>query len=285
VEPRTVFSFVSPDYGSSITEDGCCGSGCCDYDADITIAELDGIAAAVEERYAGIATNATARGANASYIKSTDKYYSAEQRAALHPDAAGAAAGCGNPVEVAEARPGETVLDLGSGSGVDCFLIASDVGPEGRVIGIDMTPKMLELASDIAEQKKAHWVSFKKGQIEMVPQGDKSVDLVISNSSIVLSENKPKVYSEILRILKPGGRFVISDVVTDKPLPQNIQDSAAEWVSCVGGAEIKNEYLEMIEAVGFTNIEVLNGERAFPTDPGWRSSLVNITLRAYKSAE
>jgi arsenite methyltransferase len=282
--PRTVFEFISPDYGSSIVEDGCCGSGCCDFDADITIAELDGITAAVQERYGNIAENAADRAVNPAFTRPTDKFYSAEQREALPVNAMGASAGCGNPVAKAEAQQGETVLDLGSGGGVDCFLAAHEVGSEGQVIGVDMTPKMHKLAQETGTDSHTDNVSFKLGNIEMLPQADTSVDLVISNSTISLSENKDKVFAEIKRILKPGGRFVISDVVTEMPLPENIQNSAAEWVSCVGGAAVKSEYLELIEKTGFTDIEVLDDDRTNPNDSGWRASLINLTLRAYKPA-
>lgn len=282
--PRTVFEFLSPDYGSSIVDDGCCGSGCCDYDADITIAELDGITAAVQERYGNIALNAADRAVNPAFTRPTDKFYSAEQREVLPVNAMGASAGCGNPVAKAEAQQGETVLDLGSGGGVDCFLAAHEVGSDGQVIGVDMTPQMLQLATKTAKDNNAGNVAFKLGNIEKLPQADTSVDLVISNSTISLSDKKDQVFSEIMRILKPGGRFVISDVVTEKPLPENIQTSAAEWVSCVGGAAVKSEYLEMIEETGFSDVEILDDDRINASDPGWRSSLINLTLRAYKPA-
>jgi len=216
--PRTVFEFLSPDYGSSIVDDGCCGSGCCDYDADITIAELDGITAAVQERYGNIALNAADRAVNPAFTRPTDKFYSAEQREVLPVNAMGASAGCGNPVAKAEAQQGETVLDLGSGGGVDCFLAAHEVGSDGQVIGVDMTPQMLQLATKTAKDNNAGNVAFKLGNIEKLPQADTSVDLVISNSTISLSDKKDQVFSEIMRILKPGGLRIRVEVIDQETL-------------------------------------------------------------------
>lgn len=261
---------------------GCCGGGdaCCgDASAEITHAQLDSITAAVQHQYGSLAEKASERVSLTT--KATDRFYTEEQRSALPDEAAGASAGCGNPVGIADAKPGETVLDLGSGGGIDCFLAAREVGEQGHVIGIDMTPKMLELARANAEKLETTNVVFKLGHIESIPQEDNSVDLVISNCVIALSEQKERVFSEIFRILKPGGRFVISDIVTSEPLPDEVRKSAAEWVSCVGGAAVLSEYLEMIETTGFTEIEDLENRPSGGSEE-WRSSLINLTLRAYK---
>jgi len=255
----------------------CCGG---DVGAEITHAELDSITAAVQHQYGSLAERAGERAS--STTKATDKFYTEEQRAALPDEAAGASAGCGNPVGIADAKLGETVLDLGSGGGIDCFLAAKEVGAEGHVIGIDMTPRMLELARTNAEKLETTNVVFKLGHIESIPQEDNSVDLVISNCVIALSEQKDRVFSEIFRILKPGGRFVISDMVTDKPLPEEVRKSAAEWVSCVGGAAVMSDYLEMVDDAGFERVEKLKEQKSGGGTEEWRSSMVDLTLRAYK---
>jgi SAM-dependent methyltransferase len=264
-----------------ISADAACCSG--DDTAEITHAQLDTITAAVQHRYAALAETAAER--VSSTTKAADRFYTEEQRSALPDEAAGASAGCGNPVGIADAKPGETVLDLGSGGGIDCFLAAKEVGPTGTVIGIDMTPRMVQLAVTNAEKLETENVVFKLGHIESIPQADNTVDLVISNCVIALSEQKDRVFSEILRILKPGGRFVISDMVTDKPLPEDVRNSASEWVACVAGAAVMSEYLELVDETGFTNIEVLDERRSTSDSEDWRSSLIDLTLRAFKPAE
>ena len=261
----------------------CCGDGCCDDVAtEITQGQLESISAAVQHQYGTVAENAAKRAADPSRRGASDLFYSEEQRDVITTEAEGASAGCGNPVGIANAKLDETVLDLGSGGGIDCFLAAKEVGDDGYVIGIDMTPRMLELAQKNALSLETKNVVFKLGHIESIPQADNTVDLVISNCVIALSEQKDRVFSEILRILKPGGRFVISDMVTDAPLPAAVQASAAEWVSCVAGAAVMSEYLELIEATGFTGIEVLKEERSRPDADDWQTTLINLTLRAYK---
>jgi len=255
----------------------CCGGA---IDAEITHAQLDSITAAVQHEYGSLAERASERASHPN--KATDRLYTEEQRSVLTDEAAGASAGCGNPVGIADAKPGETVLDLGSGGGIDCFLAGKEVGPTGSVIGIDMTPRMLELARNNAEKLETTNVVFKLGHIEQIPQEDNSVDLVISNCVIALSEQKERVFSEIIRILKPGGRFVISDIVTDKPLPDDVRKSAAEWVSCVGGAAVMSDYLAMVEETGFENIQILENRPSTGGNEEWRSSMINLTLRAFK---
>ena len=265
----------------------CCGDSCCgdDMTSEITHAQLDSITAAVKHHYGNLASSAAERSADASRVNATDKFYSEDQRDALPDEAAGASAGCGNPVGIADAQPGETVLDLGSGGGIDCFLAAKEVGDNGYVIGIDMTPRMIELAQKNAATLQTENVVFKLGHIESIPQPDNTVDLVLSNCVIALSEQKDRVFSEIFRILKPGGRFVISDMVTSEALPEDVQKSAAEWVECVGGAAVLREYLELVEGSGFKDIDVVKEDRSRPDAEDWQSTLINLTLRAYKPAQ
>ena len=257
-------------------------ASCCsgEVGGEITHAHLNSITEAVRHRYGALAKTAAERALSSD--KASDAFYTEEQRNVLTDETAGASAGCGNPVGIADAKPGETVLDLGSGGGIDCFLAAREVGHTGHVIGIDMTPEMLTLARYNAEKLRTNNVVFKLGHIESIPQSDNSVDLVISNCVIALSEKKSRVFSEIFRILKPGGRFVISDVVTEKPLPGDVRKSAAEWVDCVGGAAVMSEYIEMIADAGFLDVEVLEKQTRSSGAEAWRDLLINLTVRAFK---
>lgn len=257
-------------------------ASCCsgEVSGEITHAHLNSITEAVRHRYGALATTAAERALSSD--KASDTFYTEGQRNVLTDETAGASAGCGNPVGIADAKPGETVLDLGSGGGIDCFIAAREVGHTGHVIGIDMTPEMLTLARDNADKLRTNNVVFKLGHIESIPQSDNSVDLVISNCVIALSEKKKRVFSEIFRILKPGGRFVISDVVTEKPLPGDVRKSAAEWVDCVGGAAVMSEYIEMIADAGFLDVEVLEKQTRSSGAEAWRDLLINLTVRAFK---
>ena len=257
-------------------------ASCCsgEVSGEITHAHLNSITEAVRHRYGALATTAAERALSSD--KASDTFYTEGQRNVLTDETAGASAGCGNPVGIADAKPGETVLDLGSGGGIDCFLAAREVGHTGHVIGIDMTPEMLTLARDNAEKLRTNNVVFKLGHIESIPQSDNSVDLVISNCVIALSEKKSRVFSEIFRILKPGGRFVISDVVTEKPLPGDVRKSAAEWVDCVGGAAVMSEYIELIGETGFVDVDVLEKRTRSSGAEAWCDLLINLTVRAFK---
>jgi arsenite methyltransferase len=181
--------------------------------------------------------------------------YSAEEAAAI-PEGANLGLGCGNPLAYAAVRPGETVLDLGSGGGIDCFLAAREVGPAGRVIGVDMTPAMIERARANAAKSGASNVEFRLGEIEHLPVADAGVDLVISNCVINLSPSKPQVFAEAFRALKPGGRIVVSDLVLTRPLPPALQQRVDLLVGCVAGASLRDDYLRMMREAGFTNVEI-----------------------------
>ena len=190
--------------------------------------------------------------------------YSDAELAAL-PEGANLGLGCGNPVALASLRPGETVLDLGSGAGIDCFLAANRVGPTGRVIGVDMTPEMLEKARQNAAKVQAANVQFRLGEIEHLPVSDNSVDAVISNCVINLSPDKPQVFRDTFRVLKPDGRLMVSDLALTAELPSPVRNSVAAYVGCVAGALLKTDYLAAVAGAGFTDVRVVSEEH-YPVD-------------------
>ena len=165
-------------------------------------------------------------------------------------------AGCGNPVALAGLKEGETVLDLGSGGGIDCFLAAQKVGETGKVIGVDMTPQMLDRARANKEKIGAQNVEFRMGEIEHLPAADGSVDVIMSNCVINLSPDKSAVFREAFRVLKPGGRFAVTDIVTDGPLPETISENLAAWYGCVAGALDYRDFSTGLEAAGFVDVQV-----------------------------
>jgi arsenite methyltransferase len=181
------------------------------------------------------------------------------------PNGSNLGLGCGNPTALASIRKGETILDLGAGAGFDCFLAANETGPKGRVIGIDMTPEMIKKARENAKKGGYKNVDFRMGEIEKLPVEDKSVDLIISNCVINLSPEKQKVFNEAFRVLKPGGRLMVSDLVLNGRLPEKVRKSAAAYYGCVAGAEQKKEYLRKIEKAGFKQVKV-KAEARFTMD-------------------
>jgi len=174
----------------------------------------------------------------------------------LPEDVTGLSLGCGDPVTLASLVPGQTVLDLGSGGGIDCFLAAKKVGPTGHVIGVDMTAAMLEKARVNRTKLALDNVEFRLGEIEHLPVADNTVDVIISNCVINLSPDKPQVFREAFRVLKPGGKLAVSDIVTDGPLPEDIKKSLTSWAGCVAGALDVKDYLAAIQAAGFTDAEL-----------------------------
>jgi len=186
----------------------------------------------------------------------TGGLYSEDQTAALPEEALRASLGCGNPTALAELRAGEVVLDLGSGGGVDVLLSARRVGPAGRAYGLDMTDEMLELARANARKAGLQNVEFLKGKIERIPLPDESVDVVISNCVINLSADKRQVVREAYRVLKPGGRLAVSDVVVQGPLPPPLRRNLELWVGCVAGALEVEEFEQMLAAAGFEEISI-----------------------------
>jgi ubiquinone/menaquinone biosynthesis C-methylase UbiE len=209
--------------------------------------------------------------------------YSAEDLAAV-PEDANLGLGCGNPTALAALKPGETVLDLGSGAGIDCFIAARRVGPSGRVIGVDMTPEMLDKARKNARQAGAANVEFRLGEIENLPVGDGSIDVIISNCVINLSTDKPRVFREAFRVLKPGGRLMVSDLALLKPLPAAIRESVEAYVACIAGALVKDEYLGAIREAGFKDVEVLS-EKAFPAELVLEDSLAADVVKKLKLSQ
>jgi len=181
------------------------------------------------------------------------------------PEGANMGLGCGNPIALASLSKGEVVLDLGSGGGLDCFLAAQKVGAEGKVIGVDMTPEMIEKARRNAQKSSCTNVEFRLGEIENLPVGDSSVDVVISNCVINLSPDKKRVFQEAFRALKPGGRLMISDLSLLRELPDFVRDSKEAYVACLAGAMLKNDYLDAVRDAGFIDIAVLE-ETQFPLD-------------------
>ncbi|MDD5565253.1 MAG: arsenite methyltransferase, partial [Thermoanaerobaculaceae bacterium] len=173
------------------------------------------------------------------------------------PEGSNLGLGCGNPLAFAALSAGDVVVDLGSGAGFDCFLAARRVGANGRVIGVDMTPEMLDRARRNAALDGVANVEFRLGEIENLPVADATADVVISNCVINLSTDKPRVFREALRVLKPGGRLMVSDLVLARPLPDSVARSVAAYAGCIAGAMLKDDYLAAIRAAGFVDVEVL----------------------------
>ena len=255
-DPRAI---VREKY-STVAEGGNCGCGCCQSapDDEATLTALG---------------------------------YTAEQRAAI-PAGADLGLGCGNPLAHAGLKPGETVLDLGSGAGIDCFLAAREVGPSGRVIGVDMTAAMLERARRNAVKVNSTNVEFRLGEIEHLPVADASVDVIISNCVVNLSPEKLQVFREALRVLKPGGRLVVSDLVLKRELGAELRQNVDLYVGCVAGASLKDDYLRLIRDAGFHDVQVIEehgyevGMQNLPEGSPERdafSAVTSVKVRALKA--
>ena len=216
----------------------------------------DPIHNAVREHYAGI-VRAQQEGDACCSSGCCDSLYAADELAGLPGSVTELSLGCGDPVSLADIRPGETVLDLGSGGGIDCFLAARRAGPAGHVIGVDMTDEMLARARANADRLNVATVEFRQGQIEALPVDDGSVDVVLSNCVINLSPDKPQVFREMYRALKPGGRAAVSDIVTNGPRLPLVSDSLENWAACVAGALDLNDYRTGLEAAGFVEVEIV----------------------------
>ena len=245
---------------------------------------MSDIQQAVREKYGAIAASVTRASKNTGCCGPspcgcgdpiTSNLYSTDETGTLPADAVTASLGCGNPTALIELKTGQTVLDLGSGGGIDVLLSAKRVGPTGKVYGLDMTDEMLALARENQRKAGATNVEFLKGTIESIPLPDNSVDVIISNCVINLSGDKDAVLREAFRVLKPGGRFAVSDVVVRGEVPADIRRSMELWVGCIAGALKDTEFAAKLQAAGFTDVNVepwrvyeVNDARAFLTEAG-----------------
>lgn len=211
---------------------------------------------AVREHYAErIKKSASCCGTDSCCTPESD-LYPVDLLMTVPSDVASTSYGCGDPITLASLQVGQTVLDLGSGAGLDCLLASQKVGAEGHIIGVDMTPEMIERARANAKRVDAANVEFRQGYLEDLPVEPNTVDVVISNCVINLSPDKAKVFAEIFRVLKPGGRLAVSDIVTDGELPEEVRTSLSAWAGCVAGAVDAKEYIAMMGVVGFTDISI-----------------------------
>jgi arsenite methyltransferase len=199
------------------------------------------------------------------------------------PDSSILGLGCGNPVALASLKEGETVLDLGSGGGIDVFLASKKVGSRGKVIGIDMTEEMLERAEASALKHGYRNVEFRLGEIENLPIEDETVDAIISNCVVNLSPDKLKVFQEAYRVLKPNGRLMVSDIVTNGKLPEDVRKNFDAWAGCIAGALEKSEYLDTIKRAGFRNVEIIS-EKAYTISlsEDLKGRIISVQVKAHK---
>lgn len=235
----------------------------------------------VRKGYAKIAKE----GSSCCSGKSQELGYSEKELQAV-PEGANLGLGCGNPVALASLREGETVLDLGSGGGLDCFIASKKVGEKGKIIGVDMTPEMLDRARKNARKGGYKNVEFRLGEIENLPVADGTVDAIISNCVINLSANKRRVFKEAFRVLKQGGRLMISDIVLLKELPEILRKSIEAYVGCIAGALLKDDYMALIKEAGFRETKIIEENRIpveFTTrDPTAKTIIENSKLSAEK---
>ena len=216
----------------------------------------DSIHETVRERYAAKAKTGSCCDSSDCCQTPGNKLYPLELLEGLPADISDFSLGCGNPIAIASLNKGETVLDLGSGGGLDCFLAAKQVGETGYVIGVDMTPEMIEKARTNASKMNLPNVEFRQGYLEQLPVEDDSIDVVISNCVINLTPDKFKVFGEIQRVLKPGKRVAISDVVSNGPVPKALKENVEAWGDCLGGALEIKEYTRGLQEAGFENIKI-----------------------------
>jgi len=235
-----------------------------------------------------VPVNSCCGSTNLAHDISKEIGYSEEELKAV-PEGANLGLGCGNPIALASLREGETVLDLGSGAGFDCFLATTKVGPNGKVIGVDMTPEMIEKARENAKKGNYGNVEFRLGEIENLPVADNSVDVLISNCVINLSTDKRRVFMEAFRVVKPGGRLIISDIVLLKELPDFIKNSVEAYIGCLSGAMLKDEYIKVVKDAGFQEVKLID-EKPFPiecmaNDPTAKAIIKNLRIPSEKVKE
>ena len=245
--PVDIKNIVKKEYGEIARTLAQCGCGSCGCNSNMTVQKQSG-----------------------------EMGYSRDEMTAV-PEGSNLGLGCGNPTAIASLKEGDVVLDLGSGAGFDAFLAAKKVGNSGKVFGVDMTDEMLEKAKENAKKGGFTNVEFKKGDIENLPLEDNSIDVVISNCVINLAPDKAKVFKETYRVLKTGGRLMVSDIVLVKPLPEDLKNDKDLLIGCVSGAILKNDYLNLLKEMGFTNITIHKEIPAFLPDYG-----LSITFSAVK---
>ena len=275
-ESEKIREFVRTRYGAIAEQAGTdcgCGPTCC----------TDAPRQAAQKSSSGCC--GTDESCGASYGEKLG--YTAEELAAA-PEGADLGLGCGNPLAIASIKPGETVLDLGSGAGFDCFLAARQLAGTGRVIGVDMTPAMITKARANAAKAGYSNVEFRLGEIEALPVADASVDLILSNCVINLSPEKDRVFREAFRVLKPGGRLAIADIVATKPLPASVREKLGAIGACVGGAALVDDLRAMLAAAGFARSEIVLRENSRRMINEWTEDenagdfVVSALLTAYK---
>ncbi len=294
---------AAPCCAPSTSADRCCDPAPTDAGtAPLTTAFDEGasgddVRSLVRDRYGAVASGRPAGGGCCAGPEDAGAVleklgYTSEQAAAV-PEGSNLGLGCGNPIAHAQLEPGEVVLDLGSGAGIDCFLAAREVGPSGRAIGVDMTPEMLTRARATARKLGVGNVEFRLGEIEHLPIADASVDAIISNCVVNLSPEKPAVFGEALRVLRPGGRLVVSDLVLTRELSPELRRHAELYAGCVAGASLESEYLRLVREAGFEDVTVLErhgyevGTETYPVGSAEReafASVVSIKVRARKAA-
>ena len=243
----------------------------------------------VRERYGNFAQNATASADDCcstdccgdSEVTTKNHLYELQQLEGLPDEALLASAGCGNPTAIGDLNAGETVVDFGSGGGIDCFIAARAVGEQGKVIGIDMTPDMIELARKNAGNLGVANVEFHLAEMENTPLESGSVDVIISNCVINLAPDKDAVFREAHRILKPGGRMFISDMVLTAELPAHATEDAENWVSCLSGAEPQDVYMGRMSDAGLADIEIMDS-KPWKGEEEWASRVHSANIKAYK---
>ena len=240
------------------------------------------VKALVRERYAEVANAAGGCCADDSCGTST-QLYDDEQVEGLPSEALMASAGCGNPTAIDDLKPGDTVVDFGSGGGIDCFIAAKAVGEQGHVIGVDMTPDMVDLARRNAASLGMTNVTFHLTEMESTPVAGASVDVIISNCVINLAPDKDAVFREAYRILKPGGRMFISDMLLTAPLPAHATADARNWVACLSGAEPQEVYLDRMRQAGFERMEIVD-DKPWQGEQEWASRVHSMNIKAYKPA-
>jgi arsenite methyltransferase len=213
----------------------------------------------VREHYAEVAKNSGSccgPTASSACCQPENKLYPVDLLTTVPSDISSFSLGCGDPISLAALQPGQTVLDLGSGGGLDCILAAQKVGETGHILGVDMTPEMLEKARANVQRLGLKNVEFRQGFLEALPVEANSVDVIISNCVINLSPDKPQAFREIFRVLRPGGKVAVSDIVTNGPLPEAVKSSLSGWASCVSGAIDVNEYTAAMQAAGLVEVQV-----------------------------